>query len=210
VKIHLIILVFLLGLSHTYGQKVVKKVFLRPQIATVQIEADRFFEVIIESEERKDVELEASMEGEYQRDLGLEVTEDGNSLLVVGAFQPFFIEPNDKLSAHKVVAVSLHVRVPENIRVLLYGTSTNVLARGIYKELKVVLSDGQCIIQDAGKRVDVSTQSGAIFLEVNRGRVLTQSRYGDIEEETIPNGTDHFSLNSVSGNITVKQLKSSD
>lgn len=151
--------------------------------------------------------LEASMEGEYQKDLALEVTENGNTLFVAGKFQPYFNDPNDKLSAHKVVSISLYISVPENKEVYLFGNSSNVMVEGNFKELNVVLNDGKCTIREGGKKVSATTQSGPISLIIASGTVTARSKYGNIAKEQIPKGNERFNLVSTTGNITITQAR---
>lgn len=197
----------ILTISQGLGQKIVKKVFLNPHVTSIQIDTNLFFEVKVETSKEKAMVLEATMEGEYQKDLALEITENGNTLLVAGKFQPYFNVPNDKLSAHKVVSISLYIRVPENKEVYLYGGSSNVNVAGNYKDLRVVLDDGQCTIREGGQKVNARTQSGSISLIIGRGTVKATSKYGSIAKEHIPKGNERFNLSTITGNITITQAK---
>ncbi|NNJ88446.1 MAG: hypothetical protein HKP53_03520 [Eudoraea sp.] len=197
----------ILAINLGYGQKTVKKVFLNPHVTSIQIDTNHFFEVQVETSREKTMVLEASIEGEYQKDLALEVSENGNTLHVAGEFQPYFNDPNDKLSAHKVVSISLHIRIPENKEVYLYGSSSNVMVEGNYKDLKVVLNDGQCTIKEVGQKVSATTRSGPISLIIASGTIKAMSKYGSIAKEYIPKGNEQFNLSSTTGNITITQAR---
>ncbi len=190
-----------------FGQKTVKKVFLTPHVTAIQIDTRLFFEVNVETSQEKEMVLEASMEGEYQKELGIVITENGNTIFVSAEFQPYFSAPNDKLSAHKVVSISLNVSIPENKEVSIYGNSSHVAVEGKYKDLRVVLNDGKCSIREVGQKVSATTQSGPISLEIASGRVKAMTKYGSISEEHIPNGSEQYQLQSTSGNITITQAK---
>lgn len=196
-----------LGLSSGLCQKTVRKAMLLPHVNTVLIDAERFSRIELETVPGAELHLEAVMEGEYQRDIGIEITEEGNILSIAGAFQPFFEVPNDKLSAHKVVAVSLFVRVPEEQEVLIYGTSTRVDTRGAYRKLEIVLSDGQCFLEEPEGQVSVMTQSGNIQLRANSGKLTAVTRYGRVVQEEIPQGRNEYNLESIKGNIYVERHK---
>jgi len=197
----------ILVLNLGFGQKTVRKLFLTPHVKAIQIDTDLFFEVNVKTSEEKEMVLEASMEGEYQKDLGLVITKNGNTIFVSGEFQPYFNDPNDKLSAHKVVSISLNIRIPENKEVYLYGNSSNVLVEGNYKDLRVVLNDGKCTIRDVGQKVSATTRSGPISLIIASGKVKALSKYGSISKEHIPNGNERFNLSSTTGNITITQAR---
>jgi hypothetical protein len=207
VKYFAFFLISMVMLCPAFGQKTIKKVFLSPHVTAIQINTALFFEVTVVTTKEKELVLEASLEGEYQKDLGIEVTENGNTLLVAGQFQPYFNPPNDKLSAHKVVSISLHVEVPENKEVFLYGGSANIQAEGNYKELKVVLNDGTCTFGDVGRKLSATTQSGPINLAIARGKIKATSKYGTVAKDMIPDGDTQYELSSTTGNITIKKAR---
>jgi hypothetical protein len=201
------ILLAILAINPGFGQKIVKKVFLNPHLTSIQVDTNLFFEVKVETSQEKEMVLEAFMEGEYQKDLALEITENGNTLFVAGKFQPYFNVPNDKLSAHKVVSISLYIRIPENKEVFLYGNSSNVTVEGNYKDLRVVLNDGKCTIREGGQKVSATTQSGPISLIIHSGTIMAKSKYGRVAKEHIPKGNERFNLSSTTGNITITQAR---
>jgi hypothetical protein len=204
VKLCLILLIALLGTHTVSCQKIVKKALLLPQTSTIQIDAALFSQVVLETIPGNELYVEASMEGEYQRDIGIEITEEGNTLSLEGAFQPFFEMPNDKLSAHKIVSVTLLARIPEDMMVLLYGTSTHVKSKGKYRELDIVLNDGHCNLEEPGGKVGVTTQSGKIFLLARNGELSAETKYGSVKSEKLPDGRNHYRLQSISGDIIIE------
>ncbi|MEZ2413523.1 DUF4097 family beta strand repeat-containing protein [Muriicola sp. E247] len=200
-------LILFLGIISASGQKVVRKVLILPHITHIQIDASYLALVELITTPGADLNLQAVIEGEYRKDLAIELQEEGNTLRVTAALQPFFKIPNDKLSAHKVIAISLYIEVPEDKFVSLYGTNTQVRARGIYKELEVVLSDGQCTLKDPKDNVRVTTQSGNIDLETASGTINLNSKYGTVIQDNIPEGRSNYHLQSNSGNITIKAVE---
>ncbi len=200
-------LLLLLSVHYACGQKFVKKAMLLPHITSIQIDAQQFSEVELTTAPGVELQLEAKMEGEYQRDIGIELTENGNTLTISGSFQPFFEAPNDKLSAHKVVAVTLLVRVPEDQIVGIYGTNTRVVAGGIFRDLEIVVSDGQCSLENPEGLIRVTTLSGDILLSAENGVVKANSKYGQVEKPELPFGKNQFTLESVRGDILIRKTQ---
>jgi hypothetical protein len=194
------------GLTTCICQKVVQKVMILPHARAIQIDASRFSEVFLNTAPGVELQVEATMEGEYQKDLGIEITEEGQTIFINGAFQPFFEAPNDKLSAHKVVAVILRVQVPEGRDVSLIGSSTQVRTSGVYRELDITLNDGQCILESPEGKVKVHTQSGNIHLRAHHGKLSSESKYGTVKREEIPGGRNQYDLVSLHGDIYVKRI----
>lgn len=101
--------------------------------------------------------------------------------MISADFQPLFINPNDKLSAHKVVSIALEISVPEYKNVDVFGTNTNLYAKGIYEDLNITLSDGRCNLENVSESVEVTTQKGDILLAAPSGNITAESVYGKVK-----------------------------
>ena len=55
--------------------------------------------------------------------------------------------------------------------VSLTGTTTNVQAKGIYTNLSISLSDGNCSLQKISEKVSVRTHTGEIEVKYDTNRV---------------------------------------
>lgn len=203
----LLFLPALFFLVHLHGQKLVKKAFIGPRTESIQIDAQYCYKIDLRTAPTKEVQVSASIEGEYAKDLLVSIEEKGTTVLVSAGFQPIFINPNDKLSAHKVVSIALQISVPEYKQVSVFGTNSNVNATGKYKNLHITLSDGRCTLENVSETVEVTTQKGDIWLSVPSGDILAESAYGKVDQETIPFGDNQFILKTVEGQIHLKKTK---
>lgn len=203
------LLVFVvLGLAcKSIAQKQIRKTLLNDRTESILITTDNCYEVSLETIKGEELLIEAQIEGEYSKDLVINLEEKGTSILVSAGFQPGFLLPNDKLSAHKVISVAMNIMIPEYKRVKVYGTNTNVLVSGDYQSLSVSLDDGQCRITNVGENVDVATQKGNIWLTAESGVITAESSYGRVFESQIPTGDNHYVLNSKEGNIYLNKTK---
>ncbi|NHF58812.1 hypothetical protein FK220_005640 [Flavobacteriaceae bacterium TP-CH-4] len=194
---------FLLILAFHFGQaqKVVKKSIVHPGISLISIDAHNCFDILVETVDKSEMMVEAKIDGEYNDDLMLNLKEEGSTLTVAAAFLPSFVNPNDKLSAHKVVSIALHIQIPQYKNVTLYGTSCNVVVSGNYRNLDVSLSDGQCTLDQVAESAEVITQSGDIFVLGSGARIIANSKYGFVENNQIPKGDNSYILNTVTGDI---------
>ncbi|MEO0526879.1 MAG: DUF4097 family beta strand repeat-containing protein [Bacteroidota bacterium] len=189
------------------AQKIVKKTIIDHHTSFVQIEAANCFEITMQTSKTKEMVVEATIDGEYKKDLLLNIGKKGTTAIVNTSFQPNFIDPNDKLSAHKVIAIALNITIPENRNVQVYGTSCNVTATGLYKNLDIRLDDGMCTLNNVGYEIKVATQSGDIHARSSAADIDRSSKYGKIFEEVIPYGENHFELNTVTGDIHLMKIK---
>ncbi len=203
----LVFLLLFFQLGNTFGQKLVRKALLEPHISSIHINAHNCYQIALETHQGDEVQVLANIEGEYAPDLVVGLTERGTTIFVDAGFQPNFVNPNDKLSAHKVVSIALQIKLPEYKEVHVFGTSCNLDAHGNYRKLKVVLNDGQCSMGNIGENVEVTTQKGDIYLTVPEGNITANSDYGEILREFIPSGDNHFMLRSVEGDIHLRKTK---
>ncbi len=191
----------------TVSQIQVEKTILDPSITLVQIDVTNCFEVVLETADVPEIQVAAQIEGEYSKDLELTVYEEGSTLMIGTGFRSNFINPNDKLSAHKVVSIALHIILPNGKNVAIFGTNSSVFASGDYSDLNIVLSDGLCELQKVSAVVQVKTQSGDILLSTKSGEVKAHSKYGNVISDRIPKGDNQFILSTVTGNIEISKLK---
>ncbi|PIB38377.1 hypothetical protein [Maribacter sp. 4G9] len=200
-------LVLLLIVAQVAAQKKVHKVLLGESVKLIQVNAENCYEVILETGDNEEIEVDAQMDGEYSEDLQMNFSETGNTLVLGAGFQPSFVNPNDKLSAHKVVSIALKIRVPSYKNVQVYGNSARIIAFGNYSNLDITLSDGNCELHNISEEVNVRTQSGNIVVYANRATISAETKYGQYQKDTIPNGFNRYKLNSVTGNIILNKTE---
>ena len=198
---------FCCGLVAVHAQKTVRKLVLADHVNAIQINTDNCFTVSVQTTLSNEVQVNAEIEGEYSRDLDLKTATNGNTLVLSAGFTPNFENPNDKLSAHKVVSIALYVTVPKGKRVDIYGTNSRVVATGTYSQLNVSLSDGDCNLTNVRGEVYAKTQSGTIYLSADKGKVSATSKYGQVSANPIPIGNSQILLETVTGNIELSKTE---
>ncbi|MFS4468847.1 hypothetical protein [Maribacter sp. 2210JD10-5] len=182
----------------------IKKSVLDDHVTSVQIDANNCFEVFLSTNTKTDeVVVTGEIDGEYSKDLKVDLVKKGNSIFINAGFSANFKDPNDKLSAHKVVAIALKITIPEWKLVSLFGTNTRVVASGNYEKLSITLSDGSCELEAIGKDVNAKTHSGDISVKALSGLVHAKSKYGTIHLDAIPKSQNSYTLNTVTGNIAL-------
>ena len=199
---------FLLYSNTLSAQKKLQRIILADHIGLVQVNTANCFKVELHTAAVKNVNIEAEIEGEYSRDLNIEVTTIGSTLLIEAGFVPSFENPNDKLSAHKVISIILHVTIPSYLNVELFGTNSHVVIAGEYKEVGVLLSDGNCDLYNVLGDVKVKTQSGAIKILSKSAEISAKSKFGKVSFNPIPyNSLFFYELQTVTGNIELSKTE---
>ena len=189
--------------TFAFSQKKVSKKIVNVAEQSIQIDGGNCFRVDLETTEGNELVVEAFIEGEYSRDLAVKLKEEGSNLIVSTDFLPNFEDPNDKLSAHKVVSIALSVRLPKYSQVKFYGTYANVTAKGLYRTLDIVVADGNCFLQSRAENTTVRTQSGEIWLTGINGEIAAHSKYGKVYRQKVPEGDYNYELYSIEGDIWI-------
>lgn len=189
------------------GQKQLKKTLVNLESKSVQIDAKNSFKIDLSTTEGNEIVVDAKIDGEYHKDLIVKIEEDGSNVLISSGFQPNFINPNDKLSAHKVISIELKISLPKLMDVQLFGTRTNVAVEGLYRRLKIDLADGICSLFDPGENIAVKTQRGDIYLKTSSGTIDATSNYGKVIGKPLPSGNTLYTLQSVEGNIHLSKIE---
>lgn len=183
------------------AQKKLHKMMLAHDINVIQVNTANCFEVNVHTVSGNEVTVEAELEGEYSRELDLEMNLNGSTVFIEANFVPNFENPNDKLSAHKVVSILLNITVPSYKNVKMYGTNSRVNVDGKFEDLQVSLSDGSCSLHSVTGTADIKTQSGSIVVESPGARIEAESKYGHVAFNPIPKGSSTYKLQTVTGNI---------
>ncbi|APQ17122.1 DUF4097 family beta strand repeat-containing protein [Maribacter hydrothermalis] len=200
-------LFFLIGNTLSAQKKLQRTVHV-DHISLIQVNTANCFKVELHSTASKNVNIEAEIEGEYSQDLNIEVTTIGSTLLIEAGFVPSFENPNDKLSAHKVVSIILHVTIPSNKNIELFGTNSHVIIYGEYNEVAVSLSDGNCELNNVLGDVKVKTQSGAIKILSKSAKINAKSKFGKVSFNPIPfNSSFNYEIQTVTGNIELSKTE---
>ena len=197
-------LLFSIGLS---AQKKMYENVLADDISLIQVDATNCFIVEVQTGKSNEISIVAEMEGEYSQDLDLEVSTNGATLFVETGFTPNFENPNDKLSAHKVVSISLKLKIPSYKNLEIYGTNTRVELEGGYDKLHVSLSDGTCVLNNIEAEAEIKSQSGNIKVFSAAAAISATSKYGGVSTNLIPKGNSTFTLETVTGNIDLTKTE---
>lgn len=196
-----------MGITMLNAQKIVKKSVLDPETSFLVIDAENCFKVEMVTSESKEIVVEAHIDGEYRDDLQVKLEHNGPLVELSAGFYPDFIQPNDKLSAHKVISIALQVQVPRNMKISILGTSTNVFAKGSYDRLKVVLDDGICNLDMFCGTAKVVTRSGDINVRTKSAVFETKTAFGKIESDSIPEGEDFYDISTTTGDIHLMKME---
>ena len=196
-------LLFCVVLLPLKAQRIINKSFVNKHARFFYIDAGQAHKVSLGTNDSKEIRIKATIEGEYQNEIVLDIQESGSEIYIGTMFSPEFRAKNDKLSAHKVVSIALEIIVPQGRSANLKGSYTHLRASGNYKLLQVDLQDGSCHMDQLSGDIRVISNSAPILLESKSGVVDAATEYGQLQSDDLPLGNSVYYLRSTNGNIHI-------
>ena len=75
------------------------------------LDSDTVFTVRLSSEKTDKIRINTHVEGEYHENVVVNTSEENKTLTVTTGYSPFFEKENDKLAAHKVIAIDMELEI---------------------------------------------------------------------------------------------------
>lgn len=206
-KLNLTLLVVILISGHLFAQKQIMKQFDGSQLSTVSISGNTIFKISITTKKEKDIKLILQVDGENNEQVVLQTHIRRDTLFVESTYQPLFIKPDDKLSAHKKISIELTIFVPEHFNISITSDIASVNATGNYNYFMTELLNGHFTATGFFTDLLVNTIHGNISLETDAAQLKLQSKNGTITQDKIDHGRSQISLHSINGNIMVTKAQ---
>jgi len=186
-----------------------------PQLKTVYFTLNSVSEISIHTTTNQEnnllsslpsITISAHSEGEYANHFIINEKETATALNIDGDIAFTYPNYQDKLSAHKVHAISVKIRVPEGLQVIVQSDIGNVKVSGGFESFRADLASGNCFLKDMEGNITASSVSGNIYLQANSGKLVTETNSGRVRVVNLSEGTSIFNLKTNNGNITVNRI----
>lgn len=193
---------------HSHAQKKIERSYIATELTGISIHSDQIFEIHITTHTRPEILLSAQIDGEIYAETLLKSKIEDHTLQITTGLTPDFKDFNDKLAAHKVISIVLHLTIPEDTDVNINSVLAQVHLEGQYGRLQFKLGRGG--IEGRGLRFresDLHTIAGAVHLVLAKASVQAYSRNGTVFiADLLPQGP-FINIRSIHGNIEVLQLQ---
>ncbi len=203
-----IILAVILFSTEATGQKVLQKEFNASGFETLAIKSDEVFTVNISTKQTDKITIQTHVEGEHYESVLVNTSEKNRKLLVTTSYSPFFKKENDKLAAHKVIAIDMDITIPEAMGVEIESKIASVTGKGTFKNVYVALENGTCSFKNFVGNATLYTKKGAIAVYAKpnvSGEAI--SKKGTISNQLPRKGKYKIKAESITGSITLLQNK---
>lgn len=196
-------MLFILSPLTIDAQNVLEKNIQADGIKSISINGNQIFNISVSTSETDKISVTSILDGEYQNDFQVVIKEENNTLQL--SLEHLSLEeiPDDKRNAHKVIAATLHIEIPEQLILNISSDIGSVSLKGDYKALYIELLRGQCNIEGEVKTATVNTLDGNINVVTNSATIEANSNHGEITLDEFSNKNSIWELTSIYGDITV-------
>ncbi|WP_162533602.1 hypothetical protein [Dokdonia sp. Dokd-P16] len=203
-RISLCLLLFLLTTA-VVAQKRLSQTYDAESVKELYINSNEIFEITITAADTDQITVHTIIDGEIFASTLLNTAIASNVLKITTGKTPDYEPFNDKLSAHKVMAIELEITVPVGLNVSVYSTLAGVGTYGAFGQVHMDLGRGH--FKGEGFRfresATINTISGSIELDIDKAHVTAQSRNGTIVISPEITLGPTLKLQSIHGDITI-------
>jgi hypothetical protein len=190
------------------AQKTIQKQFSSAGITTLSIVDDAIYKIIIQSSEAESIKVTLHISGEHYESVIIEEKILEEKLSLKTGFAPFFVMEDDKLAAHKVMAVEMELVIPNTISAIIKSKLASVNFNGSIQNVSISLENGNCVLTNFSGDAQLKTIAGNITVHAQNnvlGKAI--SKNGTVENNLLNKGKFFVEAESINGNIKLIQTK---
>lgn len=174
-------------------------------IERISINGNQIFSISVSSSNSNQIKIISVLDGEYQNEFQVDIKEENTTLNLSLERFSFDVIPDDKRNAHKVIAATLQLEIPQHLDVFITSDIGSVNLEGDFSSLYVELLQGHCRVDGETKSALINTIDGDIKVETNSGVIDAQSNNGNVVVDYFPKSASTWTLTSINGDITVEK-----
>ena len=188
-----------------YAQKRLTQTYDSTAIKELYIHSNEIFKIKITTGEVREITVATIIDGETFASTMLNTSTNDGVLKITTGKTPDYIPFNDKLAAHKVLAIELEIIIPIGLDVSIYSTLASVDTYGKLGQVRIDLGRGhfkgeEFRFRESGK---INTISGSIYISSNLVNVTAQSRNGKVDIPPTQAEGPLLAIKSIHGDVTV-------
>ncbi|MDE0598836.1 hypothetical protein ACFO5T_02375 [Dokdonia genika] len=198
-------ILFILVTMSLYAQKRLTQTYDSTAIKELYIHSNEIFKIKITTGEVREITVATIIDGETFASTMLNTSTNDGVLKITTGKTPDYIPFNDKLAAHKVLAIELEIIIPIGLDVSIYSTLASVDTYGKLGQVRIDLGRGhfkgeEFRFRESGK---INTISGSIYISSNLVNVTAQSRNGKVDIPPTQAEGPLLAIKSIHGDVTV-------
>ena len=198
-------ILFMLVTMSLYAQKRLSQTYDATAIKELYIHSNEIFKIKITTGEVREITVATIIDGETFASTMLNTSTNDGVLKITTGKTPDYIPFNDKLAAHKVMAIELEIIIPIGLDVSIYSTLASVDTYGKLGQVRIDLGRGhfkgeEFRFRESGK---INTISGSIYISSDLVNVTAQSRNGKVDIPPTQAKGPLLAIKSIHGDVTV-------
>ncbi len=174
-------------------------------ITSISIDGNDIFKISVLTSKTNQIKMTSTLDGEYQNDFQMVSIKENHTLNLSLEHLSFMEIPDDKRNAHKVIAATLYLEIPEQLIVTVLSDIASVDLNGKFKSLFIELQQGKCSINGDVETATINTFDGDISVITRSATVNAQSNHGKVDLDKFYDLDAAWELKSINGDITVEK-----
>lgn len=201
------ILFFVLSVTLQAQKRLVKE-WISPSFSHIAIESDAISMITLRSHQLDYISIYIRVDGETVENSIITTSTTETQLTIGTDFTPYFQPFNDKLAAHKVLAIEMIIMVPERMQIQIRSSLASVEGNGSFAYLKTELEMGWVRLEYFKGNATLHSKWGLIQVKARKnvtGRA--RSTYGKVTNLLSTKRKVQIDAVSIHGNIELLQTK---
>ena len=195
-----ILLIVSLGLD---AQNVIEKTIESRGIETILLNGNQIFEIAISTTTNDYITVTSTLDGEYQNQFQVIARQVDNQLELRLVQFEFTTIIDDKRNAHKVIAATLDIKIPNGLNIDIFSDFCSVDLEGYFKSITIELLQGHCTVKGESKDTTINTIDGDINVVTKSAAINAKSNHGNVVLDNFPESNSIWQLRSINGDIAV-------
>jgi DUF4097 and DUF4098 domain-containing protein YvlB len=196
--------VFFYGSLCAEAQNVLVKKIRADNIKTISINGNQIFAISVTTSKSDNIFVKSILDGEYQNEFQIVTMLENDILNLNLEHLSFNTIADDKRNAHKVIAATLLLEIPEDLALNIISDVGSVNLNGNFNSVAIKLLQGYCEVVAQAKTVMINTIDGDIKVVTQNAMINANSNNGTVTLDEFFKGNSTWVLKSINGNITVE------
>ncbi|MDB9720945.1 hypothetical protein OAA67_03610, partial [Winogradskyella sp.] len=159
--------------------------------------------ISVSTSQTKYITVTSTLDGEYQQQFQIITKQEANQLGIKLEPFKFATIADDKRNAHKVIAATLVLEIPEGLNLNIISNIGSVNLMGSFNKLNINLSQGHFYTKGDANSASISAVEGYIKVITTYANVEAISQNGMVILDVFKSNNTSWKLNSINGDITV-------
>ena len=195
--------IFLFISTNFQAQNILDKKVSKEGFESILINGNQIFKISVSTATTDYITISSILDGEYQNQFQIITKQENNQLKLSLERLEFSVLADDKRNAHKVIAATLTIEIPENLSLSIISDIGSVGLNGNFDSLLIELLRGHCEVIGKANSVTINTIDGDINVVTQNASISASSSHGNVVLDEFSNSESFWKLQSINGDITV-------